>query len=191
VVTLSELTAWARVLIANGEPEPALDLLDRLAAIAGHANLKGHLVQIAIQRALAHQARRDNAQAIAALEQALILAQHERFCRSFLDAGPAMAALLQKAAGAHRYAGPLLAAFGADAQVRAAAVAPLPAEPLTGRELEVLRLLARRMSYGEISETLIVSLNTVRTHVRNLYAKLEANSAEMAVERGRQIGLLD
>ena len=64
------------------------------------------------------------------------------------------------------------------------------AEPLSGRELEVLRLLAAGLSKPEIARELIVAESTVRSHVKNIYAKLEAHRRREAVERAREMGLL-
>lgn len=196
IISMAELLAWARILRAGGDPQSSLELLDWLDVIAGTGGLKGHLIQLRIQQALAYREMGDGLRAHAAITDALDFAQGEQYCRSFVDAGPEMAGLLRGVSGsassdghaaAKRLAVQLLPAFPAHA---AEALPPL-AEPLTAREREVLSLLARQMSYGEISETLVISLNTVRTHIKSIYAKLSASSAEEAVERGAAYHLLD
>jgi LuxR family maltose regulon positive regulatory protein len=64
------------------------------------------------------------------------------------------------------------------------------ADPLTDRELEVLRLLAAGRSTPEIARSLYVEVNTVRTHVKHLYGKLDVHSRDQAVWRAREMGLL-
>ena len=77
-----------------------------------------------------------------------------------------------------------------------AAEAPTPApvaglvDPLSAREIEILRLLATDLDGPEIARHLVVSLNTVRTHTKNIYAKLGVNSRRAAVSRAREVGLL-
>jgi LuxR family maltose regulon positive regulatory protein len=175
-LTLAELTARAAILRADGDPRASLALTAQLGPIAEGARLDGHAVRILIERALALAAAGDGAGALGALGRALDLAAKEGFVRAFVDAGPEMAALLQLACArgdGGPYARTLLDAFGP----------ARGAEPLTAREREVLALLARRMSYAEISAALVVSLNTVRTHVKSIYAKLGVGSAEEAVAR--------
>jgi LuxR family maltose regulon positive regulatory protein len=65
-----------------------------------------------------------------------------------------------------------------------------PVERLSGRELEVLRMLDTELDGPQIAQHLFVSLNTVRTHTKNIYAKLGVNSRRAAVRRGRELGLL-
>ena len=67
---------------------------------------------------------------------------------------------------------------------------PLLAEPLTGRELEVLALMADGLTYNEIAGQITVSLNTVRTHVKNIYGKLNTHGRMEAVERAKALQLL-
>ena len=146
------------------------------------------MIEISVLQALDHQARGDTPTALAALEQALALAEPEGYVRVFLDEGPPMTALLRAAAQQGReYARSLLAADSADAR-------PAPAqrglvEPLSERELGVLRLLRTDLSGPEIARELTVSLNTVRTHTKSIYAKLGVNNRRAAVTKAEELDL--
>ena len=137
-------------------------------------------------------ARDDVAGATAALERALALAEPEGYVRVFLDEGPSMAALLRTCAkdrSAPGYARRLLDAIVDRARLHASVDQPL-IEPLSERELEVLRLLGSDLDGPDLARELTVSLNTVRTHTRNIYAKLGVSSRRAAVSRGAELGLL-
>jgi LuxR family maltose regulon positive regulatory protein len=87
------------------------------------------------------------------------------------------------------YVGQLLAAFG-EAAFRVAPTAQLLPEPLSERELEILRLVAAGLTTQEIAEELVIAVGTVRTHLKNIYGKLDAHSRVQAVERARALNLL-
>jgi LuxR family transcriptional regulator, maltose regulon positive regulatory protein len=130
----------------------------------------------------------DEHEARALMEQALEYAEPELIRRPFLDAGPTAAVLLRRtirAGTAHRWlAGVLLAAIesgGAAAELR---------EPLSGRERVVLRYLPTMMSNREIANELFVSVNTVKTHLKNIYRKLETSNRRQTVQRARELGLI-
>ena len=165
------------------------DLLQRLLAAAEDGGREGSVVEILNLQALAHQVLGDTHSALAALDQALEHAEPECFVRAFLSEGPAMASLLRtasrKAIGSG-YARRLLAAFDH--------TTPVPTknglvDELSSRELEVLRLLRSDLSGPEIARELLVSLNTMRTHTKNIYTKLGAKSRREAVGRAAELGL--
>jgi LuxR family maltose regulon positive regulatory protein len=167
------------------------ELLDRLlqAAEAGHRT--GSVIEILVLEALAHQTRGDVPAALVALGSALTLAEPEGYVRVFVDEGPSMAALLGAAARhgtAPTYVHQLLAAFRhaeGGTPVRQALV-----EPLSERELDVLRLLGTDLDGPEIARQLVVSLHTVRSHTKNIYAKLGVNNRRAAVRRAAELDLL-
>jgi LuxR family maltose regulon positive regulatory protein len=184
-----EHVTLARVLIEEGNLDPAADLLTRLAHAAEEGSRWGSVIEIQAVLALTHQLRGDLPAALASLESALLLAEPEGYVRTFVDEGPRMATLLEAAAErevAPRYARRLLAAFG----TTPAPAAPGLVEPLSGRELDVLRLLATDLSGPEIARELVVSLHTVRSHTKAVYAKLGVTSRRTAVSRARELGLL-
>ena len=188
----------ARALLAEYRSEraehsgrQAIALLDRLLRAAEEGDRAGSVIEILALQAVAHQTRGDIAAALVALERALALAEPEGYLRVFLDAGPPMAALLQAAAErgiAAGYVRLLRSALG-DAEDTSTATAGL-IEPLSDRELEVLRLLATDLGGPGIASELYVSLNTLRTHTRNIYAKLGVNNRRAAVRRARELDVL-
>ncbi|MEP7192821.1 MAG: LuxR C-terminal-related transcriptional regulator [Actinomycetota bacterium] len=199
-----EHVTLARVLLAQYAQERAehsLDeatrLLERLLRAAEDGARTGRVIEILVLQALAHQARDDIPAALASLRRALTWAEPEGYVRVFLDEGPPMAALLRAVARvaqgesngiAQNYVRRLLGAFnrtGDSTPVRAGLI-----EPLSDRELEVLRMLGTDLDGPEIARDLVVSLNTVRTHTRNIYAKLGVNNRRAAVRRAEELDVL-
>ena len=193
----------ARVLLAQDNPGPALTLLQRLLGAAADQGRIGSIIEIQALRALALAAHGDHASAAGALTEAVTLAYPHGYVRVFADEGPPMRALLaQLPAGQQApasridsgYLAALLRACGqADAVPppgRAVAAAPGLIERLTGRELEVLRLLAAGRSNQRIAHDLVVALDTVKKHVTHILGKLGAGNRTEAVARARDLGLI-
>ena len=186
----------ARLHLARQEPELALVALTGLGEQALGAGRMAQAIQIDLLRALAWQAQGESNAALTSLEQALAWAEPEGYVRLFLEAGPGVIPLLRKAASRDlrpRYAGRLLAAFGVDQRhavspVQAIEAQPLP-EPLTPRELEVLRLICEGLSNRDIAEQLTVTLNTVKKHSSHIYGKLGVRSRAQAIVQAQQLGL--
>jgi LuxR family maltose regulon positive regulatory protein len=182
----------ARVLLAGyaagqGSVQEATRLLERLLDAAEEGQRTGSVIEIVVLQALAHQARDDIPAALASLRRAVTLAEPEGYVRIFADEGPPMASLLRAAAKqgiARNYVRRLLAAVTKDAPASQGLI-----EPLSERELDVLRLLGTDLDGPEIARELIVSLNTVRTHTKNIYAKLGVNNRRAAVRRARELDL--
>ena len=190
-----EHVTLARALLARYQVERSLDqateLLERLlrAADAGHRT--GTVIEILVLQALAVRLRGDLPAALAPLERALGLAEPEGYVRMFVDEAAQMKSLLEAAAEhgiAPEYVGRLLAAFGTPANSKPAGQGLV--DPLSQRELDVLRLLGTDLGGPEIAAELIVSLNTVRTHTKNIYAKLGVNNRRAAVRRGEELDLM-
>jgi LuxR family transcriptional regulator, maltose regulon positive regulatory protein len=127
----------------------------------------------------------------------LALAEPEGYVRTFVDEGEPMSELLHRAASlgiAWDYASKLLVAFDGGAALLAAVEATKDtgalSEPLTERELEVLRLIAAGKSNRGIAQGLFVAVSTVKKHINNIYRKLEAHSRTQAVARARELNLL-
>jgi LuxR family maltose regulon positive regulatory protein len=181
----------ARVLLADGSAGDATRLLERLLVAADEGQRTGSAIEILVVLSLAHQARGDHAAATATLEQALTRAGPEGYVRVFVDELPALAPLLRGAAR------PGVA--GDHSRRVLAAVSTAPAAPtaprrglvdeLSTRELDVLRLLRSDLSGPAIARELVVSLNTVRTHTKNIYLKLGVNNRREAVRRADELGL--
>jgi LuxR family maltose regulon positive regulatory protein len=204
-----EHVTLARVLMARHALAGDLDaldtadaLMDRLLVAAQAGRRNGTMIEVLTLRSLTGQSRGDLEGALARLAHALRLAEPEGYVRVFADEGPPMAALLKVTASRHTawvYVNRLLAACRAPGEHHAEAGLPRdnrgrlghqPVEALSPRELEVLRLLSTELDGPAVARHLVVSLNTVRTHTRNIYTKLGVNSRRAAVRRSKELGLL-
>ncbi len=185
----------ARLSIAQGDLAAAEALLRHLQRTAAAAERNGSLIEIRILQAITFAAQKRSEEALATLEQALNLAGGamgtEGFVRLFLDEGAPLVDLLRQAVAQDRqaaYALHLLDALGE------AAAAPTTArvlvEPLSERELEVLRRVAAGYSNNQIAQELVLAVSTVKKHVNNIYGKLVVSSRTQAVARARELGLL-
>jgi LuxR family maltose regulon positive regulatory protein len=190
----------AHVYLAQGDPSAALATLDpwrRQVEAKGWADeqLKAMTLQ-----SVAFDANGNKERAARLLVDALALAEHGGFIRLFVDEGPPMARLL--AATAARgimpdYVGTLVAACDAETwrddgipqRLSTAPAQPL-VEPLSQRELEVLHLIAQGCSNHEISERLVLALDTVKGHNRKIFGKLQVQRRTEAVARARALGIL-
>jgi LuxR family maltose regulon positive regulatory protein len=189
---IGEWMVFARVLIACHAYSEAIDLLTRMVDAAEAGGWFGRQIEMRVLLAIAHQKRGDNNQAMIALEQALLSAEPEGYVRVFVDEGYPMQTLLREAENqgiAPVYAPSLLAAFETDhIQVEPTSV-PSPVEPLSERELEVLRLLKTELSGPEIADEMVIALSTLRTHTQNIYSKLGVSSRRAAVRKAEELNL--
>jgi len=197
-----EYGVLARVLAARGMPDEALALLDRLLEVAETAGARLQTIEILLLRALALQEKGSKDQALTALARALHLAEPESFVRTFVDEGAPTGDLLREAARrgiAVEYAARLLAALEGETERRESGTQEIArgepsqallVEPLTDREIEVLRLLNTRLSVSEVAEELVISRHTARTHIKHIYEKLDVHSRADAIQRARELGLL-
>jgi LuxR family maltose regulon positive regulatory protein len=187
----------ARLLLARGEHDKALELLVRMREAAEATGKKGNAIRILALEALALRAQDENERAVGAAARALALAEPEGYVRTFVDEGPEMAALLSEVLEAQQrgldlpayYLRKLLAVLERDVSSTASPGTRL-SEPLSERELEVLALLAAGKSNRQIASELFVALSTVKTHVKNIYGKLDVRNRTQAVSRARKLELL-
>ena len=195
----------ARVLLAQDRPGRALALLDRLYETASGQDRAGSVIEIGALRALARAAAGDEAGAVTALAEALILACPQGYVRVFADEGPPMAALLGRLIAAQRtgqaaagvplgYLARLQRAFAAGPpapdRCRDTAAVPGLVDQLTSREREVLAMLAAGRSNQAIARELVVTLDTVKKHVGHVLGKLGAANRTEAVARARELSLI-
>jgi len=195
----------ARILLAQHKHDHsdsslyhASDVLERLLKAAEEGERTGSLIEILVLQALAHQLQGDIPAALTSLERALKLAEPEGYVRIFLAEGTSMAQLIQELAAKGilpDYTGRLLRAFDAEKEEGKAPHSASPAassliEPLSQRELEILRLFKTELSGPEIAQELVIALSTVRTHTKSIYSKLNVNSRRAAVERAIELGLI-
>jgi LuxR family maltose regulon positive regulatory protein len=195
-----EHVSLATVLLAENEPRRLPDvvaLLQRLLAAAQAGGRDGTVIEILALLAIARHRQDDDAQALTALRRAIAMAEPEGYVRTFTVFGPPMTDLLtslRRDDPGSPYVRRLLdAAAGARPALPAAVAASAREElvdPLSTRELDVLRLLAGDLDGPAIARHLVVSLNTVRTHTKNIYAKLGVTSRRAAVRRAHELKLL-
>jgi LuxR family maltose regulon positive regulatory protein len=201
----AELLVLARVLLAQRAWDGAAGVLGRVRDAAEAAGRLSVVIETLVLQAVSSDGRGEPSRASALLEQALMLAEPGGYVRTFLDEGTPLAALLRRlvpSSSAPQYLGALLAAFDHQASRVHPATGTLAGEelspggmqalidPLSVRELEVLRLIAVGRSNREIARQLIVTVGTVKKHVNNIFGKLEVQSRTQAVARARELGLL-
>jgi LuxR family transcriptional regulator, maltose regulon positive regulatory protein len=178
--------------VASASPVAAvLGLLDRMHGAAVAAGRNGSVLEIRVLQALAHHARGHQSQALAALGGSFAATpEPDSYVRLYLDEGAPMRTLLQDAADAYPQARRLLE--HAIASVEAAAPEPQQSldKVLSHRELEVLRLLDSDLTGPEIARQLYVTLNTLRTHTKRIFTKLDVTTRAAAVRRAHERGLL-
>jgi LuxR family transcriptional regulator, maltose regulon positive regulatory protein len=192
----------ARLLIAQHRSDPsgtdpdleqARTLLDRLVDGAQATGRAGSLVEARLVRALARDAAGDPDAALADLSAALVDGVPAGYVRLFLDEGPPMRRLL-RATERHPASGRHAAFLLRQTTPEQPAVTPLPSvderERMSDRELQVLRLLASDLTGPEIAREMFVSVNTLRTHTKHIFTKLEVNTRRAAVRRAAALGLL-
>jgi len=202
-----EQITFVRILLSQYQSDHSISLLhdatgflERLLKAADEGGRMGSVIEILILQALAHQLQRNIPAALPSLERALTLADPEGYMRIFLTEGSSMAELIREIAKRgimSNYTGKLLSAFEAERKGLDVETPPFAApasssliEPLSQRELEVLRLFKTELSGPEIADQLVVALSTIRTHTESIYRKLDVNNRRAAVKRGAELGLI-
>ena len=187
----------ARATLALGNPEEATRLLSRLLPEAEAGVRMWNVIEILILQAMAYEAQKETGAASSAVRRALSLSEPEQFIRMFVDEGPSMAALLRHAvASGHSvdYSGKLLSAFDQTgtrpAEPLSGKAAQALPEPLSQRELEVLRLISAGLSNQAIADEMVVALTTVKWHINKIYGKLGVHSRTQAIATARDLNLL-
>jgi LuxR family maltose regulon positive regulatory protein len=182
-----------RTLLAKNDHKAALALSERLLKQAEPAGRMGAVIETLVLQALAFQGKKETEQALAALERALALAQSEGYVRVFLDEGEAMTRLLCQAQSRQvgtGYAAVLLSKIGKISGMTQPSM-QLLIEPLTTREVEVLKLIEAGCSNQDIAGQLVISITTVKRHISNLYTKLGVKSRTQAIAIGKELKLFE
>jgi LuxR family maltose regulon positive regulatory protein len=213
-----QAVAQTRILLAKEQPLAALQRLEPALQRATAGQRWGHVLEIHLLQALAHQKLHEEAQALAALSEAIRLGEPEGYIRSFVEEGTPMEVLLsqlrKKCAkqGPTPYLDTLQTAFQQESKTHqpveklsqsqhqeSKAHQPveklsksqhLP-EPLSERERQVLQLLAQGRSNQEIAQVLVIALDTVKRHVSHVFSKLGVTNRVQAVKQAHDLGLLD
>ena len=177
--------------LAGAEDRTAAGFLERLLTAAEAGGRHGTVLEILVLLAVARSSAATSARRWPPCPARSSSASQRDIARTFTDEGPTMASLLSAAAKrgvARSYATRLLGST--NPAPRESARHEALVDPLSDRELDVLRLLASELSGPEIARHLVVSLNTVRTHTKNIYAKLGVGTRREAVRRADELGLL-
>lgn len=193
------LAIVARVWLAQGQAGRVCELIGPRADALAAGGLIGSTIEFLALHALALRALDRSTEARSVLQRALTLAEPGGYVRLFVDEGAAMQSLISDLRSSiQRHGDQRLNPY---LQKLLAAFSPLPdreqrseiqnlIEPLSERELEVLRLIADGYSNQEIAARLVVALSTIKTHINNLYGKLGVQSRTQAVARARSLNLL-
>ena len=198
-----EMTAYARYLVASGDYADAAQVLSNVLPVVQEGGRVQHEIHALVLQALAHELLGERALALETLGRATMLGEPGRFNRTFTGEGPVITGLMEALADAvRRGRGPAEAGspsylsyllretrVGPETESAQSAAAGL-AEPLTMREVEILRLIAAGMRNQEIADHLFISLSTVKRHIANAYGKLGVSHRTEAIARANELNLL-
>lgn len=195
----NDLIIFARLLIAQGEFTAANRLLERLLIAAQAGGRYQRALECLVLLVAAFDAQQRPAEARQALAHALDLAEPEGYVRVFIEAGAAVArwlmSLLKDAPlPRKKYIGDILNAISSTATAHVGPPTPIdrstPIEPLSDREIEILRLIDQGLSNAEIAAKLVLSVGTVKVHTHNIFGKLDVTSRTQAASKARALGLI-
>ena len=184
-----EQYAYIRLLLATGKASEALRILEGMIRLQEQMGRGRCLIESMALQALCLRALGRTEEAQRSLSQALLIAEPEGFKRVFIQEGPPMAALLRSVGAmghSPEYVRQLLTAFGEALSEQDAVL-----DPLSEREIEVLRLVAAGLTNAEIAAELVIALSTVKTHINHIYNKLGASNRTQAVAKARQLQIID
>ena len=184
--------AYVRVMFAQGDWKKALALLRRMKDNAETAGRVLHVVEFSVIEVMILKKHVGPEEAVALLKKTVSLAEPGGLIGIFIEEGPPMAELLEMLLDEHRdiprdYVKKLILSFRLTKFIK---TADEIGEILSERELEVLQLLAVGLPNKTIADELFVSANTVKTHVRNIFSKLNAGSRIQAVTKAKELNLL-
>jgi LuxR family maltose regulon positive regulatory protein len=182
-----------RWLLVSGNYDAALDLTHRILQIAKDGKRLLRVVELLILQSLAYLGKNEMVTARNTLALAVSLAQPEGYMRIFLDEGEGIRKLLYLVKSnpeVSRYAIELLEAFR---PISGHAPAPIQLliEPLSEREIEVLKLIEAGLSNQEIGSKLFISMGTVKRHISNIYSKLDVKNRTQAISKGKELRIFE
>lgn len=195
---LTPIKLW---LAEGQELDQALALLEEIDEFLRKLNRKIHRIDVLALQALAYQVIDNQPKALEKLGESVALAAPGKFIRNYLDLGPKMRELLAQlykqtnkpeGTGDLRYLAQILAAFPTvkSGDQQSVSSPSLLVDPLTTRELQVLKYLATELSTKEIAAEMKITWATTRTHIKNIYAKLGVHKRHEAVFRAQEFGLI-
>jgi LuxR family maltose regulon positive regulatory protein len=188
-----EYLVLLRMLLVQRDYEAAWALSQRLLQQAVEAKRMSRVIQVLVLQALIFQSKNEIDQALTILKRALSLAKPEGYIRTFLDEGDPMVKLLHLAKARRiepEYVTDLLSTMGETAEVTPI-TAQMLVEPLSKREVEVLKFIEAGCSNQEIADKLVISIATVKRHISNLYTKLGVKSRTQAISLGKELRLFE
>jgi LuxR family maltose regulon positive regulatory protein len=190
-----EQITLARLQLAQGHAPEAQQLLIRQCSLAEAGGRKGRLIEILALLAVTLNMLGLSVEAEETLSQALSLAKPEGYQRIFLDLGQPLHKVLERLprGDSSSYVHPLLKALEQERGAAPIADSSRSSEiidPLSGRELEVLQLLAQGLSNKEIASQLVVTPGTIKQHLKNIGRKLAVHGRMQAVRRGQELNLI-
>jgi LuxR family maltose regulon positive regulatory protein len=191
-IRLDAHLVFARWLLARGSHAEAGRWLARLRAFLEQWEIRRPLITVHILSAL--QADRTGGESAARehLTRALLLSAPEEYIRAFLDEEGRVLELLPAVRGVEpAFTDRLLSGRGTPPPRPSAAATDALPEPLSAREIEILRLVAKGLSNAQIAERLVIALATAKRHMQNIYGKLGVNSRMQAVAEGRRRGMIE
>jgi LuxR family maltose regulon positive regulatory protein len=170
-----------------------INLLIRLEKLSRDRKWDGKLIEILVLLSRAMLISNNEVQALEYFEKAISLAEPEGYIRTFIDGGKSTQYLLQKIprnSTNRDYVQKLLASFGSDQVSNQGNVPQLQVEPLSTREMDVLRMLATDQTGPDIAKEMHIALSTLRFHTRNIYSKMMVNNRRSAVRKARESQLI-
>ncbi len=191
-----ELTR-SRILLSRGNCSESLSVVNCTLEEARAAGRIASVIEANILKAQVLEALGERQSSIESMIQAVGLAEPEGFVRVFLNSGKSTADLLFRVrqlkipTNVMRYSWRLLEAFNETGLIHSLPkTIDILVEPLSARELEVLRLIADGLSNPEIATRLYLSVNTLRAHATHIFQKLDVHNRMQAVTRAKELGLL-
>ena len=191
-LAIRESVVLTRLKYLQGQYAGALKWLERQLPIFQDLGRVISVTELHLLKALVHDGMGEKGLAIAELKAALGIAEEAGFFRVFLDQGLALQPLLQRAKSQNihpEYVDRVLYAFDGSVPLEKGEPKPI-VDPLSERELDVLRLLRTNLTTPEIADEMVIGVNTVRSHIKNIYSKLAAHKRSEAVSRAKDLGLL-
>lgn len=192
--TLQTYQILAKYLRAKGDFKNAASLLERMAAIAKQAGSLGKEVEILVEQSLVAWESGERSQAVDLLQLALAIAEPEGYQRVFTSTGSLMIDLLKHAAREGvftKYIRKIISEYHVEIYTQSLTQneGNLLLQPLSKREKQVLRLLVNGLTSKEVADELTISAGTARTHIRNLYRKIDVHNRVEAVNRARELNI--